>query len=261
MNKSSVHFENVKPTSQSHNLRLREFDYVRKDLTPMNKSYGDMKPHPEVINDLKEIIKNKTGRTAQAKAKFLIEGVFLFTEKHSNIDLLNVAKEFSNKFKVLVKELHIHRDEGHYEKLSNEWKPNLHAHIVIENINRNTGKSVKWNKEDLSSIQDFFAEALNMQRGIKSEKRHLNALEYKVQKEHEALLLLQNSQSTIKNKEALLLQSKIFSDFLVKELNLEMKKKYNVFVDQHPLGKKFKEKLVELKTINTNRTNNKKRLS
>lgn len=260
MNKSSVHFENVKSTSQSHNLRLREFDYVRKDLTPMNKSYGDMKPHPEVINDLKDIVKNKTGRTAQAKAKFLLEGVFLFTEKHSNTDLLNVVKEFSKKFKVRVKELHIHRDEGHYEKLSNEWKPNLHAHIVIENINRNTGKSVKWNKEDLSNIQDFFAEALNMQRGIKSEKRHLNSLEYKVQKEHEALLLLQRSQAVIKNKEALLLQSKIFSDFIIKELNLEMKNKYNVFVEQHPLGKEFKEKLAELKLRNTNRTNNKKRL-
>lgn len=257
MNKSSVHFENVKPTSQSHNLRLREFDYVRKDLTPMNKSYGDMKPHPEVINDLKEIVKNKTGRTAQAKAKFLLEGVFLFTEKHSNTDLLNVAKEFSKKFKVRVKELHIHRDEGHYEKLSNEWKANLHAHIVLENINRNTGKSVKWNKEDLSNIQDFFAEALNMQRGIKSEKRHLNSLEYKVQKEHEALLLLQRSQAVIKNKEALLLQSKIFSDFITKELNLEMKSKYNVFVEQHPLGKEFKEKLAELKIKKTIRTNQK----
>lgn len=260
MNKSSVHFENVKPTSQSHNLRLREFDYVRKDLTPMNKSYGNMKPHPEIINDLKDIVKNKTGRTTQAKAKFLLEGVFLFTEKHSNTDLLNVAKEFSKKFNVRVKELHIHRDEGHYEKSTKEWKPNLHAHIVIENINRNTGKSVKWNKEDLSIIQDFFAEALNMERGIKSEKRHLNALEYKVQKEHEALLLLQSSQAIIKNKAALLLQSKIFSDFIIKELNFEMKKKYNVFVEQHPLGKEFKEKLAEQKIINTNRTNNKKRL-
>lgn len=260
MNKSSVHFENVKPTSQSHNLRLREFDYVRKDLTPMNKSYGDMKPHPEVINDLKDIVKNKTGRTAQAKAKFLLEGVFLFTEKHSNADLLNVAKEFSKKFKVRVKELHIHRDEGHYEKLSNEWKPNLHAHIVLENINRNTGKSIKWNKEDLSNIQDFFAEALNMQRGIKSEKRHLNSLEYKVQKEHEALVFLQRSQAIIKNKEALLLQSKIFSDFIINELNLEMKSKYNVFVAQHPLGQEFKEKLAELKTKKTIRPNPKKRL-
>ena len=56
MEKSSIHFENVKPTSQSHNLRQRTFDYVRKELTPLNKSYGNMKPHSEVIEELKKII-------------------------------------------------------------------------------------------------------------------------------------------------------------------------------------------------------------
>ena len=55
MEKSSIHFENVKPTSQSHNLRQRTFDYVRKELTPLNKSYGNMTPHPEVIEELKKI--------------------------------------------------------------------------------------------------------------------------------------------------------------------------------------------------------------
>ena len=54
MEKSSIHFENVKPTSQSHNLRQRTFDYVRKELTPLNKSYGNMTPHPEVIEELKK---------------------------------------------------------------------------------------------------------------------------------------------------------------------------------------------------------------
>jgi hypothetical protein len=54
-----------------------------------------------------------------------------------------------------------------------------------------------------------------------------------------------------------LLQSKIFSDFIIKELNLEMKSKYNVFVEQHPLGKEFKEKLAELKIKKTIRTNQK----
>ena len=77
MNKSSIHFKNIKNTSQSHNLRLRDFDYVRKDLSPLNKSYGEMKPHKDLINELKCIIKEKTGRSAQTKAKILIEGVFL----------------------------------------------------------------------------------------------------------------------------------------------------------------------------------------
>lgn len=260
MEKSSIHFENIKATSQSHNLRLREFDYVRKDLTPSNKSYGDMQPHPEIIDELKTIIKSKTGRTAQAKAKFLIEGVFLFSEKHSNNDLFTVAKEFRKKFNVVVLELHIHRDEGQYEKDSKEWKPNLHAHIIFENINRASGKSVKWNKEDLSSIQDFFAETLIMQRGLKSEKKHLNAIQYKVKKEQERLQNLIEEQAELKNKETLLLQSRIFSDFYLKELDLTMKMKYVEYAAKHPLGKELNEKLAEQKEKNTNQYTNKKRL-
>jgi hypothetical protein len=260
MNKSSVHFENIKPTSQSHNLRLREFDYVRQDLTPSNKSYGDMQPHPKIIDDLKTIIKNKTGRTAQARAKFLIEGVFLFTEQHSNNDLFNVAKEFRKKFDVVVLELHIHRDEGHYEKLSKEWKPNLHAHIIFENIDRATGKSVKWNKEDLSNIQDFFAESLNMQRGLKSDKKHLNAIQYKIKKEQERLQNLIKEQDNLKIKETLILQAKIFSDFYMKELDLSMKMKYVEYVAQHPLGKEFNQKCAEQAVRAKNLQANKKRL-
>jgi hypothetical protein len=261
MEKSSIHFENVKPTSQSHNLRLREFDYVRKDLKHLNKSFGNMKPHPEVIDELKILIKEKTGRTAQAKAKFLIEGVFLFTSKHSDTDLVNVAKEFGRKFNVVVKELHIHRDEGHYEKINNEWKPNYHAHLVVENINRKTGKSVKWNKEDLSSIQDYFAEALQMQRGIKSDKKHLNSLEYKVKKEVENLKQMIAVQSAVKSKKSLELQGKIFGDYFFKKLNSEDKKKYINFLDTHSLAPEYKQTLKEEENVKkSNGLQNKKRL-
>lgn len=239
MEKSSIHFENVKPTSQSHNLRQRTFDYVRKNLTKFNKSYGDMKPHPEVIEELKKIIKEKTGRSAQAKAKFLIEGVFLFTEKHSNVDLFKVAQQFAYKFNVKVKELHIHRDEGHYDKVTNEWKPNYHAHLVVENINRETGKSVKWDKEDLSRIQDYFAEALNMQRGIKSDRKHLGALEYKVKKEQEQLDKILNEKLAAHNKKAFEIQGKVFSEYFHKNFNMNEKLKYIEHLKKHPLGDEY----------------------
>ncbi|MBP6755366.1 MAG: hypothetical protein KA210_04400 [Bacteroidia bacterium] len=238
MEKSSIHFENVKPTSQSHNLRQREFDYVRKELTPLNKSYGNMKPHPEVIEEFKKLIKEKTGRSAQAKAKFLIEGVFLFTKNHTDKELCQVADNFGRKFKVILKELHIHRDEGHYDKKTNEWKPNYHAHLVVENINRETGKSIKWNKEDLSMIQDYFAEALNMQRGIKSDKKHLGALEYKVKKEQEHLDKIQNEKIAFHNKKALELKGKIFIDYF-KTLNLDEQKKYIEHLKKHPLSEEY----------------------
>lgn len=235
MEKSSIHFENVKPTSQSHNLRQREFDYVRKELTPLNKSYGDMKPHPEVIEEFKKLIKEKTGRSAQAKAKFLIEGVFLFTKNHTDKELCQVANNFERKFKVIVKELHIHRDEGHYDKKTKEWKPNYHAHLVVENINVETGKSIKWNKEDLSKIQDYFAEALKMQRGVKSDKKHLGALEYKVMKEQELLNKLMMENNFVQSNKLFELQGKIFRDYYNKNLNLENKTKYVEFLKSHSL--------------------------
>lgn len=238
MEKSSIHFENIKPTSQSHNLRQRDFDYVRKDLTKFNKSYGDMKPHSEVIEEFKKLIKEKTGRSAQAKAKFLIEGVFLFKKDHTNEDLLQAVNNFGKKFKVNLKELHIHKDEGHYDKKTNEWKPNYHAHLVVENINRETGKSVKWDKEDLSRIQDYFAEALNMQRGIKSDKKHLGALEFKVKKEQENLDNIQNEKIAVHSKKALELKGKIFIDYF-KTLNLDEQKKYKEHLKKHPLSEEY----------------------
>ena len=239
MEKSSIHFENVKPTSQSHNLRQRTFDYVRKELTPLNKSYGNMKPHPEVIEELKKIIKEKTGRSAQAKAKFLIEGVFLFKKDHTDAELVQVVNNFGKKFNVSLKELHIHRDEGHYDKKTNEWKPNYHAHLVVENINRETGKSVKWDKEDLSRIQDYFAEALNMQRGIKSDRKHLGALEYKVKKEQEQLDKILNEKLATYNKRAFEIQGKIFSDYYLKILNREERDKFSDFLKEHNLADEF----------------------
>lgn len=254
MEKSSIHFENIKKTSQSHNLRLRDFDYVRKELTPLNKSYGDMTSHNEVINELKTLIKEKTGRSAQAKTKILIEGVFLFKKEHTNNELFQAAKRFGIEFNVKVKELHIHRDEGHWNKDTKIWKPNFHAHIVVENVNRNTGKTVKWNRDDLSNIQDFFAEILNMERGIKSNKKHLSALEYKVQKELKNLDKIMKAQENTKNKEALLLRSKIFNDYYSNKLDFNAKLEFQKFLTQHPLGKEFKE-LVKTKKNTTNNKN------
>ena len=182
--KSSINIQPVKSTSQSHNLRLRDFDYVRKDLKDENYSSGSTVKHSEIIKELKALVKEKTGRTAQEKAVFIKEGVFLIKPEHTNEQLQKVAEEFAVKFNVKLLELHIHRDEGHWEDNLNKkgWKPNLHAHIVTENINRSTGKSVSWKRDDMIKIQDFFADRLEMERGLKSDKKHIDSQSWKVQK-------------------------------------------------------------------------------
>jgi hypothetical protein len=188
--KSSINFQPVKSTSESHNLRLRDFDYVRKDLKEYNYSThsSDFKNQPQRITELKKIIKEKTGRTVQEKTVILKEGVFLIKPEHTNEQLFDTAKKFGIEFNLKVVELHIHRDEGHW-KIENEvkvWKPNLHAHLVIENIDRNTGKSLGWKRDDMVKIQDFFAQELKMERGKSSSKKHVDSKIWKIEKEIES---------------------------------------------------------------------------
>lgn len=251
MSISSIHFENVKSTSQSHNLRLREFDYVRQDLAHLNKSFGDKRPHSEIISELKEIVKEKTKRAAQGKAKFILEGVFLIDKKHTNEDLKEVAGQFQKKFKAKIVGLHIHRDEGHYDE-NKAWKPNLHAHLLIENIDRNTGKSHRWNKEDLSNIQTFFAEALQMERGKRSEKKHLNSIEHKIKLKEGQLKLLEEKASLVKN--ILAREEKVLSierSLVIGEITLDYAKKtimdFGKFMETHPNKPKLDELNKKLK--------------
>ena len=104
----------------------------------------------------------------------------------------------------------IHRDEGHYEDPleKNGWKPNYHAHIVfdttcyehkmVKRVKKNKGqnvkdedgnlvfievdafgKTIKFQKQDLSLMQDLAALATGLERGIPSTKKHLSALQFK----------------------------------------------------------------------------------
>ena len=72
----------------------------------------------------------------------------------------------------------IHRDEGHYGIPGDNttWKPNLHAHIVWDWMNHDTGKSCKLDEKAMSEMQTVLAECLEMERGISKEvtgKKHL----------------------------------------------------------------------------------------
>lgn len=131
---------------------------------------------------------------------------------------------------------------------------------MVENINRETGKSIKWNKEDLSNIQDYFANSLQMERGIKSEKKHLSALEYKVTKELEELEVILNQQFSIENKDYLLVQGIILKDFLQQEITIEMQQKLLKFIENHKLKSIYYEKKKQVESIFQKTKGNKKRL-
>lgn len=66
------------------------------------------------------------------------------------------------------------------------WKPNLHAHIVWDWMNHETGKSCKLKEEDMSEMQTVLAECLGMERGISKEvtgKEHLERTDFIIAKQ------------------------------------------------------------------------------
>lgn len=184
---SSINIQPVKSGSESHNLRKKELDYVKKDLTHLNANYGFDKKLSEVRKEIDDLYQAKVGQKMQKKAAPLREGVFLFEEKHTNDDIINAVKAIEKRFKIKPIQLSIHRDEGHYEKHTNVWKPNLHAHVVFDFQDKETGKTIKLNRQDLSEMQTLLAHMLQMERGKSSSKKHLSALEFKNKKAKEAL--------------------------------------------------------------------------
>ena len=191
--------DHVKPCnieqSERHNRRDAEYIaslnprilYVRTDLSPNNESYVapdmqgvSLQQHYDAI---KAMVKQKTGRAMQEKKVMVTgkngkqkerngsspirESVVNIKPDTTMYDLLKYTKKVQERWGVRAIQIHIHRDEGHYENPDDPttWKPNLHAHIIWDWMNHETGKSYKLGKKDMEELQDMAAETLEMERG------------------------------------------------------------------------------------------------
>ena len=141
------------------------------------------------------MVKQKTGRAMQEKdvqytdkngkvrtrngASPIRECVVVIEKDTKLKDLLRFTKEVEKKWGIKALQVHLHRDEGHYENPSDEntWVPNYHAHIIWDWMDWKTGKSIKLNADDMSTMQDMVAEALDMERGQKKSETGLDHLE------------------------------------------------------------------------------------
>jgi hypothetical protein len=179
---TSINVQPAKGGSEQHNKREKELDYVRKDLSHLNQ-YWEIDTQANRLATIKELAKAKTGRTMQAKATPIREGVVVIQKSTTMEDLHRLADAYRDRLGIEVFQIAIHRDEGH--KGSKEWKSNLHAHLVFDWTDHNTGKSVKLNRQKMAEMQTITAEVLGMERGKSSEKKHLTAQQYKAAAETE----------------------------------------------------------------------------
>ena len=245
-NITSVHIQACKTaSSEIHNLREKELSYVREELSHMNESmiYERIAP---ALSRIEDTYTKATGQKLQPSASPLKEAVLVIREDTTMEEVKRFGELCHQEFGITPIQYHIHKDEGHYDSITNEWKPNLHAHIVfdftcyehlmvektaksngktIKNENGepekkivdNYGKSIKLGKSDMSRMQDLAAIATGMERGVASNKIHLDAQRYKAQAIAEDIKELQLLHTEVKEENKRLSESNEALTFSINE--------------------------------------------
>lgn len=212
---------NIKPcnigSSEAHNRRTAEYlahvgrekFYIRTELMAGNVSWVapefEGSSLTERYNQIAAMVKEKTGRAMQTKDREKVnrktgkvtivrgstplkEGVVVIKDDTTMEQLRHFCEVCKEQWGITALQIFIHRDEGHYciPGDTATWKPNLHAHIVWDWMNHDTGKSCKLDEKAMSEMQTLLAECLEMERGTSKEvtgKEHLERADYIVAKQ------------------------------------------------------------------------------
>ena len=172
---TSIHVQPVKGGSEEHNKREKELDYIRPELSHLNE-YWEKDTQTDRLENIKSRYLKSTGQKMQAKATPIREAVVVIKSETTMEDLKRLSDAYLQRFGIDTFQIAIHKDEG-YPK--GEWKPNLHAHLVFDWTDQETGKSLKLKRQDMVEMQTITAEVLQMDRGVSSDKQHLTAQQYK----------------------------------------------------------------------------------
>ena len=185
MAKTCIHFDPVKSGSEIHNWRMKELDYVIKELTPNDEHWVDPRYEGKTLEDIRKEIAERyqatVGQKMQTKAVPLREAVIVIKPDTTMADLQLLAKQLEKEFGIKCIQIHIHRDEGFNKTNPAPSNLNLHAHFVADWTHDN-GTSLRLGRQDTSRMQTIAAECLKMERGSSSNVKHLNAIQYKEKK-------------------------------------------------------------------------------
>ena len=210
--KTSINFKVAKSDSEIHNFRKKSFDYIRKDLTHKNEYWMEQKIADRLLK-IESYCKEKSGRKLQKNAMPIREAVVVIKENTTMQDLHNLSKRLEEELKIRIFQIAIHKDEGHYDKDTKEWKPNSHAHLVADWQDLDTGKTLKHQSFHYSKMQDLAAECLEMERGVSGSLARLEAVEFKIKKREEDLKILEERYRQMQQE----MESKNSEEFIVKE--------------------------------------------
>ena len=202
MAQTSFNIQPCKVTaSERHNKREKALSYVRSDLSHLNEWCDFLNVHLVAYDaQMRTLVKAKTGRKMQEKSRALYEGIAVIRPDTTIEDIKKLADAMHQRWGFHFVQLAIHKDEGSWQK-DGTWKPNLHAHMVFDKIDHETGKTIKTTAKDTAEMQDMCARILGMERGQRgSKKEHLDALEYKVKVQEKRAALAEQAQKTAEKK-------------------------------------------------------------
>lgn len=207
---------NIKPcnigSSEEHNRRTAEYLarvnkeklYIRTELMTRNEAWVAPEFENSTLTDrynqIAAMVKEKTGRAMQTKDRERVnkktgkvtvvrgstplkEGVVVIKDDTTLEQLRRFCEVCKERWGITALQIFIHRDEGHYGTPGDTatWKPNLHAHIVWDWMNHDTGKSCKLDEKAMSDMQTLLAECLDIERGSSKEltgKEHLERADF-----------------------------------------------------------------------------------
>ena len=183
--KTCIHFDPIKPGCEIHNWRMKELDYVIKELTPNDEHWVDPRYEGKTLSEIRKEIAERyqttVGQKMQAKAAPIREAPIVIRPETTMADLQLLAKQLEKEFGIKCIQIHIHRDEGFNKTNPDPSNLNLHAHFVADWTHED-GTSLRLGRSDTSRMQTVGAECLKMERGSSSNVKHLNAIQYKEKK-------------------------------------------------------------------------------
>lgn len=228
MIKTSVNVQPCKVQSaERHNGRHKELSYLIPNPNRANESWisDRLRTYGTLVRyhaALAKMVKEKTGRTMQAKATPIREAVVVIKEDTTMAELRQLAAKFEETWGIKCLRIDTHFDEGYPRKVE-AGKRNLHAHMIFDYQDWDTGKSIKLANipavdeagkpildekgkqvtvKPTTLMQDMAAECLGMDRGQASDKKHLSAMQYKVKAEQERAEQLQEQVAALSTTKA-----------------------------------------------------------
>ena len=219
-----------------HTYFWDEFRHL--NLSWRNPSYS--KPLPELFEDMKVLVKQKTGRAMQCKTvettdrktgkKKTRSGCSAIREGCPPIKPDTQIEDFApfvrwlEGYGITVISIDLHHDEGHPDPETDDLLPNHHAHIIVDWLNHETGKTVKIDNEVCKQMQTVLAESLGMERGTPKEDtgiEGLSAIEYKEKMASAHVKKLKQEQQELENRKSELLKEQTAKETEIAELEVQ----------------------------------------